>query len=236
MLSVDEAWCFLHCASDWGFEAVSFFPLKNSVEHFSENFFFSPDYFLVSSKNIQLFFANWSGAAILFFLFLFSFSLILFHFFFFKVDVWKKISQLLKNLQLLCCYLGLFFFKTYFQDCIFSSWCCYLCRTSTPGESSNSSNSFQFVNSIALLWTDEHPDLKKYFVTIASFVNLCNTSSKVLSNLWSRQEPLVVSYQTLYAFICREGPSTNHTSHAWLQTPFGEVRGDFFQPALWVNN
>lgn len=48
---------------------------------------FSPDYFLVSSKNIQLFFANWSGAAILFFLFLFSFSLILFHFFFFKVDV-----------------------------------------------------------------------------------------------------------------------------------------------------
>lgn len=76
---------------------------------------FSPDYFLVSSKNIQLFFANWSGAAILFFLFLFSFSLILFHFFFFKVDVWKKISQLLKNLQLLCCYLGLFFFKHIFR-------------------------------------------------------------------------------------------------------------------------
>lgn len=62
-----------------------------------------------------LFFANWSGAAILFFLFLFSFSLIVFHFFPFKVDVWKKISQLLKNLQLFCWYLGLFFFKHIFR-------------------------------------------------------------------------------------------------------------------------
>lgn len=214
MLCVDEAWCSLHCASDWGFEAVSFFPLKNSVEHFSENFFFSPDYFLVSSKNIQLFFANWSGAARLFFLFLFSFSLILFHFFSLKWMYEKRFHNFLKICNFFAVTLDYLFFLTYFQDCIFSSWCCYLCRTSTPGESSNSSNSFQFVNSIALLWTDEHPDLKKY----------------------SRQEPLVVSYQTLCAFICREGPSTNHTSHAWLQTPFGEVRGDFFQPALWVNN
>lgn len=61
-------------------------PSKIVLSIFLRNFF-SPDYFLVSSKNIQLFFANWSGAAILFFLFLFSFSLILFHFFSFKVDV-----------------------------------------------------------------------------------------------------------------------------------------------------
>lgn len=122
--------------------------------------FLPSDYFLVSSKNIQLFSANCSGAAIFFFLCLLSFSFVLFHFFSLKWMHEQIVQKLLKICNCFAITLGLFFL-TCFQDCMFGSWC-YLCRTSTPGESSNSSNSFQFVNSIALLWTDEHPDLKKY--------------------------------------------------------------------------
>lgn len=78
----------------------------------------------------------------------------------------------------------------------------WLCRMSTPN-GAKVLNFFQFVDVLPCCGLIDLQALRNAFAAISHFVNLCNISSKVLSNLWSRQEQLVRTRLCMLLFVMR---------------------------------